>query len=288
MSMEKVDVVINVYGKPWQTLCTLKSLMFHSGKHIDKIFLIKEKNQPYNETIEWIYKYFDNLVTYTPKKFLGHKNNEKFNIDDETDRFTVRHQYGFEKSEKRFIFITHNDVLYTGNIINDMLNKIGDSIGIGQIGQCWNCPAFDYGLCSGEKFYEWEPTVGDLHNFNLPHIRTTIENIDYENVKPMPECRLNEWACLINRELSNNETYPNGDTPFFGFFGLDSGTPWFRNLFFKNYKIVDYRENFTHCYWSEVPSGYQTQLDEKLYINAEKNAKKYFLENYDNDNLLNT
>ena len=27
----KVDVCINVYGKPWQTLCTLKSLMKHSG-----------------------------------------------------------------------------------------------------------------------------------------------------------------------------------------------------------------------------------------------------------------
>ncbi len=50
MSMEKVDVVINVYGKPWQTLCTLKSLMFHSGKHIDKIFLIKYVNT--DEVIE--------------------------------------------------------------------------------------------------------------------------------------------------------------------------------------------------------------------------------------------
>jgi hypothetical protein len=39
--MEKVDVVIHVYGKPWQTLCTLKSLMKHSGKHIDKIFFVK-------------------------------------------------------------------------------------------------------------------------------------------------------------------------------------------------------------------------------------------------------
>ena len=46
MNLEKVDVVISVYGKPWQTLCTLKSLMMHSGEHIDKIFLIKEKNQP--------------------------------------------------------------------------------------------------------------------------------------------------------------------------------------------------------------------------------------------------
>jgi hypothetical protein len=39
--MKKVDVLIPIYGKPWQTLCTLKSLMRHSGEHIDKIFFIK-------------------------------------------------------------------------------------------------------------------------------------------------------------------------------------------------------------------------------------------------------
>jgi len=56
----KIDVVINVYGKPWQTLCTLKSLMINSGHHIDKIFLIKESEQPYSEDIDWIFDYFDN------------------------------------------------------------------------------------------------------------------------------------------------------------------------------------------------------------------------------------
>jgi hypothetical protein len=40
--MEIVDVIINVYGKPWQTICTLKSLIKHSGNHIDKIYLIEE------------------------------------------------------------------------------------------------------------------------------------------------------------------------------------------------------------------------------------------------------
>ena len=33
--MKKVDVIVHAYGKPWQTLCTLKSLMSHSGEHID-------------------------------------------------------------------------------------------------------------------------------------------------------------------------------------------------------------------------------------------------------------
>ena len=41
-----VDVAINVYGKPYQTLATLKTLMLHSGKHIDKIYFIQESKQP--------------------------------------------------------------------------------------------------------------------------------------------------------------------------------------------------------------------------------------------------
>ena len=60
MKKNKVDIVINVYGKPWQTLCTLKTLMLHSGKHIDKIFLIRESEQPFNEDINWIFDFIYN------------------------------------------------------------------------------------------------------------------------------------------------------------------------------------------------------------------------------------
>jgi len=154
--MEKVDVVIHVYGKPWQTLCTLKSLMKHSGNHIDKIFFVKEPKQPYDDKIDWVVDYFDNLIVYEPKHSILMYSVK--NMNDENDRFNSYSQYGFEKSDKKFIFITHNDVLYTDDIIGDMLNKINDSIGIGQLGQCWNCPANKANLCSGEKFYNWNPT----------------------------------------------------------------------------------------------------------------------------------
>jgi hypothetical protein len=270
----KVDVCINVFGKPWQTLCTLKTLMKHSGDKIDKIYLIKESNQPYEEDLDWIFEYFDNLIIHIPKNYIFTKFNT--NYLDESDRHTVRYQYGIEKSDKKFIFITHNDVLYTGDIIGDMLDKIGDSIGIGEMGQCWNCPAFSEGLCSGSKFYEWNPTIDEVLSLKLPHIRTGLHNIDRNNPKPMPECRLNEWACLINREISNKETYPNGNTPLFGVYGIDMGDLWFKSLHLKNYKFVDYRKNFIHSYWSELGNGYQTQLKKDLYDKSEENAKKYY------------
>jgi hypothetical protein len=51
-------------------------------------------------------------------------------------------------------------------------------------------------------------------------------------------------------------------------------------MYLKGYKFIDYRKNYTHSFWSELPSGYQTQLNSTLYINSELNAKKYFEENF--------
>jgi len=275
--MEKIDVIINVYGKPWQTLCTLKSLLKHSGEHIDKIYLIKEKQQPYNEEITWIYSHFNNLVVFEPEIYSF----ATFKIDytDINERHKVRYQYGIENSDKKYIFITHNDVLYTGDIIGDMLKLISDNVGIGEIGQCWNCPAFKLGVCSGQKFNEWTPTYEDILNLEIPHIRTRLENIDKINPKPLPECRLNEWACLINREIVMKECQPNGNISLFGQFGLDLGTKWFREMYLKGFRFLDYRNNFKHAFWSTT-AGYPTQLDENLYKTSEQNAKKYYEENF--------
>jgi len=276
--MKKVDVIINVYGKPWQTICTLKSLLKHSGKHIDKIYLIKEKEQPYGEIIDWVYGYFDNLIVYEPNKYNFIR--QQINKENQDERYGVRYQYGFENSDKKYVFVTHNDVLYENNIIGDMLDLIGDSVGIGEIGQCWNCPAKSANLCSGEKFYEWNPTYEEVKSLKLPHVRTHINYIDPNFPKPLPECRLNEWACLIDRETYIKETYPKGDTPLFGLYGLDLGDLWFKSLHIKGYKFIDYRKNYIHSYWSESTSGYQTQLKKDLYDKSEKNAKDYYEKNF--------
>ncbi len=43
--MTKVDCVINVCQKPFQTALTLYSLLKHSSQHIDRIFFIEENVQ---------------------------------------------------------------------------------------------------------------------------------------------------------------------------------------------------------------------------------------------------
>jgi hypothetical protein len=274
--MNKVDVIINVYGKPWQTLSTLKSLLKHSKQHIDKIFLIKEKQQPNNENVTWIYDYFDNLIVYEPNTYSFVSSS--IDYKNENDRFKVRYQYGFEKSDKKFVFVTHNDVLYTGDIIGDMLNLIGENLSVGQIGQCWNCPAKSNNLCSGEIFNEVDISYDVLYTLSYPHVRTQISMIDKNNPKPLPECRMNEWSCLINREIVMKECKPLGDVSLFGEYGLDLGTKWFREMYLKGYKFIDYRKNFIHCFWSDS-SGYDTQRNIDKYKKSELNAANYYNQN---------
>jgi hypothetical protein len=274
--MNKVDVIINVYGKPWQTLSTLKSLLKHSKQHIDKIFLIKEKQQPNNENVTWIYDYFDNLIVYEPNTYSFISSS--IDYKNENDRFKVRYQYGFEKSDKKFVFVTHNDVLYTGDIIGDMLNLIGENLSVGQIGQCWNCPAKSNNLCSGEIFNEVNISYDVLYTLSYPHVRTQISMIDKNNPKPLPECRMNEWSCLINREIVMKECKPLGDVSLFGEYGLDLGTKWFREMYLKGYKFIDYRKNFIHCFWSDS-SGYDTQRNIDKYKKSELNAANYYNQN---------
>jgi hypothetical protein len=96
----------------------------------------------------------------------------------------------------------------------------------------------------------------------------------------MPECRLNEWACLINREIVMRECLPNGDSSMFGLYGVDLGSPWFYEMCKKNYKFLDYRKDYRHCYWSDDAGGYPTQLNHQKYKWAEENAKNYFEENF--------
>ena len=267
----KVDVIINVYGKPWQTLCTLESLMVHNEQWIDKIYLIEEAKHPFGDNIDLIFKY-DYPIKH--KKYKNWVNIYRTWAKD-VPKENIRHQWGIENSDKKYVFICHNDVLFTADIIGNMLKEIGDCVGIGEIGQCWNCPAKAQGLCSGEKFYDWNPTFEDLKQLKLPHIRTRIDNLDKDVPKLLPECRLNEWACLIDREACIKE-----GRPYFGEFTEDSGVAWFRAMYKKGYTFKDYRKDFIHAYWAKT-GGHEVEQKEKLYWESEKLAKEYFKENFE-------
>lgn len=307
---EKVDVIINVYGKPWQTLCTLKSLMLHSGDHIDKIYFIEEREQPYGDNVKWVLNKFDNVIHYIPNKYIftpTTHNIGDINISD--NRYISRYQYGLEKSDKKYVFVTHNDILYTGDIIGEMLSEIGNNAGIGLIGQCWNCPIFGANLCNGDIYQTYKPSFDEVVNICNKHTpaRHTqfIPLTDRKTPMPLPECRLNEFACLINNEINIKECLPNESSRLFGCYDiLDLGDAWFRDLVLKGYTFKNYDINKTsiHGYYSQIDSevrvyekdvneetykeskffvsGYPTQLDHIKYVKADEFAKNYYNKNF--------
>ena len=293
--MQKVDVIINLYGKPWQTLCALKSLMKHSGNHIDKIYVTEEKFHPYNDEISWILDRFDNLVHFIPKEYYFARGTSG-DMSDKENRYVYRYQYGIENSDKDFVFIMHNDILFTGDIVGDMLSGINGTAGIGLIGQCWNCPAFKSGQCDGDRHRKYNPSYEEVIELfqNHPPARHQYGFINKEQPMPLPECRLNEFACLIKRDITIKECHPNGNSPLFGSYDmLDLGDAWFRSLI-EGYDFKQYDINKTsdHGYFSKIEprfytskdkffvSGYPTQLNPEAYWKAEQAAKEYYELNF--------
>jgi hypothetical protein len=283
----KIDVCLSVYGKPYQTIITVKSLLRHSGDLIDKIYMILEPTQPEDFNIEFIKSEinYNNLIIFTPKYYLGYGRTDLHRFFNEEDyRLSVRYQYGIEKTDKKFLLTMHNDVLFKADVIKNFIDQIGDNAGIGQIGQCWNCPMFYEKKCDGDKFETFKPSYDEVLNDTLkyPSSRTFIFRgvIDRTNPMPLPECRLNEWCSLLNMETYKKETMPYGNVvPFGSHVKMDTSDEWFRQMFLKGYKFknVDINEWCTHGYFSEINRGNPSMLDKNIYKRDENLAKEYFL-----------
>lgn len=273
---KRINCVIQSFGKSQQLRCTITSLLKYSRQHVDKIYLIEEAITPFNDKdCKWVVDCFPdiNIEYYKQKTYLNPYTVPCSKVPYEL----IRYQYAIDKDTNKYIFICHNDVLFTGDIVGNMLREIDNYernnpnnilAGIGEIGQCHNCPAFD--ICKGgSNWNNWNPSWEDIYNLKLPHIRTRRDNLHPTIPKLVPECRLNEFACIINREIEINNT-----DNLFGQFSEDSGVNWFRAMHLKGYKFIDYRKDFHHAYWAGI-GGFQTQQKEDLYKQSEENAKQW-------------
>jgi len=290
--MKKVDVAINVYGKPFQTAVTLLSLVKHSDDHINKIYFVTERRQPDNSDFDFIYKLLgEKLITYTPKRWLWYNSVEKKHLENEAYRLSIRYQFAWEKTNCDYLYLTHNDVLYEGDIIGALLDNIENNIGIGRIGQCWNCPAFSANVCNGDKYLTYRPSYEEVVSLasRFPPPRGNYEQIvDKENAWTLPECRLNEWVALINMKLAKPITIPVGDCYPFGGMQLDIGTRWFRDVSLKGYTLKNYDfENIAkHAWTTEINNGHSALFDKKLYDTSEDVAREKLISDFGIDAKL--
>lgn len=288
---DKVDCIINVCKKPFQTTLALLSLNRYSGKYIDKIFFIEEnlQNDPEKSSSALIKNRLPNLEYYIPKYWLWTNPIDVKRLGEDEYRSSIRYQYGWEKSNKDFIFITHNDCIYHDDIIGAFLKNIGDNIAIGSIGQCWNCPAFWTKKCNSNNYWNYRPSFVELsalyetveppsghtkRPYHIPKFHEQFKN----NPWPLPECRVNEWCILINLAIARDLTVPRGIALPFGAMVdggrgtsvLDIAVGWFRDISIKNFRC----KNFPIYDYMHHTGGHLSMFNFSLYRENENNALK--------------
>ena len=291
----RVDVAMNIFPKPYQTALSLLSLLQFSDRHIDRIYLqFEPQGSMFDPAPPYaIAEYLgDRVVNYQPESWLRRDAADPARINDREYRLSVRYEYGFEQTDKRYLFVLHNDVLIKRDIVGAMLDSIGDAFAVGQIGQCWNCPASNAELardsgcafaCSPERYRDFRPDYEGLKRLYALAVERGIFVRPYwegwethyaSNAWPLPECRVNEWGCLVNVEMTRPLVWPQGDIlPFGGYepcgkVCLDIGVAWFRELHRRGLyaRHMDIRPYLTH--W--VGTGKKT---ERKYTQAENNAR---------------
>lgn len=288
-SRPPVDVAINVYGKPYQTAVTLLSLLKHSGQWIDKIYFIEERKQPQGTDFSFLYPLLgDKLIRYRPWFWLWtNPFKKKWLMKLPFVRHAIRYQYAWEKSTNKFLLITHNDVLHTGDLVGAYVSNIHEDLGIGKVGQCWNCPAHFANKCDGDRYWDYRPSKEELLQLakQYPGPRTThfASEIERLSAWPTPECRLNEYTALINLEQAKPLTMPFGQAvPFGAYDGLDVATRWFWDVSNMGHKIANF--NFDpyaiHDWTGGINSGHAALFDKNLYTKGEAIAKEQLIRDY--------
>lgn len=285
--MSKVDCIINVCQKPFQTALTLYSLLKHSSRHIDNIFFIEENVQragyePADHSLI-LSDLKDRIIYFKPEHFFYRSTINSSYLRDQDYRYSIRYQYGWEKSDKKFIFLTHNDCYYKGDAVGLLLESIGNNIAAGEVGQCWNCPAGQLGKCQRSNYLEYRPDLEELKQIysvkgikKRPYHKPRFGHEFRENPWPPPECRVSEWAALINLKKARKVTIPYGRAFPLGAFRLsgknilDIGGGWFRDISHLGFECVhvDLRDYFQHF------KGHKALDNEDIYTLKEEKALK--------------
>lgn len=278
-----VDVAINVYGKPYQTAVTLLTLLKHSGPWIDKIYFVEERRQPKGTDLKPLLRVLGNRVTHYRPWFWFWVNNElkyRWAFRFAAVRAGIRYQYAWEQSDKDYLFVVHNDVLFEGDLIGRYLSEIDSYAGVGPIGQCWNCPAFAAQLCDSTRYLAYRPSREELRQLSerYPAPRENeYERCFPDHSWPLPECRLNEFAALVNLKTARSLTMPQGDLYPFGLAGgFDVGSHWFHqmNLAGFPFKHVPLEPLAYHGWVSSARSGHGALFDQDRYAAEEAMARQ--------------
>ncbi|SBV99011.1 conserved hypothetical protein [uncultured delta proteobacterium] len=301
--LPKIDVLINVFGKPYQTMLALLSLLRHSGQHIGTVYFQEEpctaefERRDHSQILRLL---GDRAVQYQAKHWCGISTTDVSRLTEEDYRLSMRYQYGWENAKQPYVLLIHNDIEVTGDIAGALLGAIGEATGAGQIGQCWWCPAFEAGACSPERYTAFKPKYHQLmymYNTGMDYTKRRAYNLGlnqsfWDNPWPLPECRLNEWCALIDLKKARPATMPYGNAAPIGAkypsgskigenwdrdVNLDTAVQWFRDMSLAGHTFTHYP---IEQYVIHDRLGC-TKLDSaEKYVQAEMAAKLRLAEDY--------
>lgn len=303
---DKIDVAMNIFAKPYQTALSVLSLLKHSGRHVGSVWL---QFEPYGSQYDIVSPYAiaqylsgkigDRCRVFQPEYWLDLNAADPARLHEDAYRYGIRYQYAFEHSTSRRLFLMHNDVLILQDVLGFMLDQMGEAVAVGHLGQCWNCPAhveiltrevMGCGPCDPLKYMNFQPDFDQLQQlytlaqqkgiFARPYDQGFTGIFDQQSW-PLPECRVNEWACLLDLEASRPVCVPNGPVLPPGAYRqcgpvcLDIGVEWFRGMHAlgRFARHLDLSRHLKH--W--VGTG---KVTARRYALAEENALKILLANF--------
>jgi len=269
--MHKVDVAICSYKKPESLIYTILSLKEKCGDFIDTIYVdddcsddgttdfyqesrflemiapMKLKVRVNTQRIGYTKKVFTSKSASIQKRLFYSlfRRNSMFYVEDDND---VRYQWGINSTDKKYLFIIHDDIKFTGNIVKlylESMEKDNKCAIVGDLGQCWRCndsdkcnPDF---ITQGKRPHKyWPLTTPDAHNF--PDF--------YERA-----CRINEWCCMVDVDIAKKVLAE--ERCYFGVYEDrgDIGAYWFAKIVLLGYKFEDplpymddRKKYYIHCW----------------------------------------
>lgn len=279
-----MDVVINVYGKPMQTAVALFTLLRHSGQHIGRIWFIEERGQPHGARFGALKSALsDRITVYRPALRIGWRMLPfRWMYRIGFLRRALRYQVAWERSTARYLFHLHNDMFFHGDLLGAMLARIDGHTALGPVGQCWNCSARRAGVCSSETFMSYRPGYAEWLRLSTEHPGARADQygwiVDPQRPWPLPECRVNEWAALVDLSKARPATLPRGPAiPFGALHGLDIGTAWFHEVVNAGHSVrhFDIAPYATHAWASSSSAGRPALFNRAEYDRTESAAREY-------------
>lgn len=292
----KIDVAVQSYMKPESLLYTLMTLKEQSEDLIDTVFINDDRSTgdvvgKYRR--DSVARYFDPwkirvrvnshrtkwgpgfVKGYRPKclklgrflKFgmLNLYSNGRFFYEREN----IRYQWALEQTDKKYLFIIHDDVEFRKDVVKRYLlfaEGLTKPAIVGDLGQCWICP------------YHSEPSFcnrAKIMQGIYPSERWPVTG----SRKKSRACRINEWSCLVSvqaaRDILESERVFFGNYENFG----DVGAYWFDRAIALGYSFGDplsdcdkREEHYLHAWqghsghsvWIDQGAGKTTYMKEKI------------------------